>query len=39
MAVRLRVELNTIMENMVQDPIKGHECALEELDVMKGNTA
>jgi hypothetical protein len=32
------VELNTIMETMVQDPIKGHEYALEKPDVMKGYT-
>jgi hypothetical protein len=37
MAVRLRLKLNT-MENVVQDSIKDHECALEELAVMKGDT-
>jgi hypothetical protein len=33
----LKVELNAVMENKVHDPIKGHECALEKLVVVKGD--
>jgi hypothetical protein len=28
---RLRVELDTVMENRVHDMIKGHKCALEKM--------
>jgi hypothetical protein len=32
------VELNADTENRVHDPIKDHECALEKLVVVKGDT-
>jgi hypothetical protein len=34
---RLRVKLNAIMKNRVLDLIKGYNCALEKLAVVKGN--
>lgn len=36
-AVRLRVELNAVRENIVHDPVEGHECALEKLTVVNGH--
>lgn len=38
MAALLRVELNTVKENMVHDLIKRHECAPKKLAIMKGDT-
>jgi hypothetical protein len=38
MAALLRVELDTVKENMVHDPIKSHECASKKLAIMNGDT-